>query len=606
MKKFRLILTAAICCFTAMLCAGNAVYASVGFIDATRTAPYVKEVAYTPDEMGRATGGGYEASVVDYSFNTENIIHLYGANASQAAEEIKKAFKEIDETFSLTKDSQIKKLNRDGVLYNASDDVIYLMAKAKQLYERTDGAFNPATYLLTDLWQLSSRFSQNDGNFKKPYDRQLYTLPEQKYIDAFKKLLNFEDVKIIINVDTGENKIELPTNTVAVDGVNYKMQIDLGGIVKGFAAEKAKEIAKKFNITDGYITLGGSSIVLFNNPESDDGKFNVGVLNPDNVGAYYAISQVKNIAMSTSGDYQAGKYFELAGKKYCHVINGKTGRPVDGGIRTVTIFCDDAITADAMTTALMVMGFDSAKEFINGNYFKQNQIKASFVYQKSWLLGSVREVVSNTSKEFFNITDSAFKHCGFMNDGNFVYDPLMPNLWLFLGILGVAAIAIVVVVIKKDKVKTQTDLKAQKFFKIADLFIYGAILACVVVLFLGFVIFKPQVDLNYIEVYCQNNRIFIYDANSGEGIVTDKNFVDSVTVENVNGKTVLTIKNGNLLNKIEFNGKYAKMTEANCSNTKECVNIFHAVTDGGQTIICDVSHIKVVGVGDAQLPILNG
>ena len=548
-----------------------------------------------------ADGNSY--SLFDESFNTSNEIVLYGSNAKTAAESIKQELQRLDGIFSLTKDSELKTLNETGQLQNASADAIYLFGRAKQLYAQTDGAFNPATYLLTDLWQLSSRFSDADGNFKEKYDRELYKLPEQKYIDAFKQLLNFEEVQI------DGNTIYLPQKSVAVDGDAklYTMQVDLGGIVKGYAAEQAKKIAASFGITDGYVSLGGSSITFFNNPNSDGGKYSVGVLNPQNVNSYYAVASVKDTTMSTSGNYQPGKYFELDGKRYCHIIDSKTGRPVDSGITTVSILCDDAITADALTTAIMVKGFDSAKEYINGSYFKQNDINAAFVYQKGWLLGNINEVITNTDKDFFDVTDGNFKLCGYVNDdGAFIYNAQNPNLTLFICVAVVVALALIAVAIKKGSGKTKPDLKKQKFFKLSDLAVYATVAVLVVGLFLGFVVFRSQVDLNYIEIYHQNNRIYIYDVATGEGVITDETYADKIEIEKINGKIVVTIKTGNFVNVAEIDGASAKMIEANCSGTKECVNNFGAITNGNQTIICDVAHIKIVGVGDADMPILNG
>ena len=115
-----------------------------------------------------ADGGVY---VMDDSFNTENIINLYGENAAEAAEAIVAEFETIDDLFSLTKDSQIAELNENGVLFGADQRVTYLIGRALELFEITEGAFNPATYLLTDLWQLSSRFGDGAPAETRPYDR---------------------------------------------------------------------------------------------------------------------------------------------------------------------------------------------------------------------------------------------------------------------------------------------------------------------------------------------------------------------------------------------------------------------------------------------------
>lgn len=542
-----------------------------------------------------------KTEVFDNTFNTVNEIVLYGDNAKAAADDIVAELKHIDGLFSLTKNSSIKQLNEQGYIDNAADEVVYLMTRAKELYAATDGAFNPATYLLTDLWQLSSRFSDGAPVAEKPYDRPLYTLPEQKYVDAFCKLLDFDKVQI------EGSRITLPTDSQTVDGTRYTMQIDLGGIVKGYAAQRAREIAKSYGITEGYISLGQSSIVMLSNPDTEDGKFSVGVINPDNINTFYAKTFVKNTAMSTSGDYQTGKYFELDGRRYCHIIDGSTGQPVNNGIRTVSILCDDPIAADALTTAVMVKGFDEAKAFINGSYFRQNGIQTAFVYQKSWALGKVKEVITNTSKDLWQMTSPDFSVCGYVDDdGNFVYNPKRPNLLLAAIVLAAVAAVLVAVAVKKNggARPDRQNIRRQKFFRMGDIFVYAAVAACVVGLFLGFVVFRDRAELGQISVYYKNNLVYTYDTQSGKGKIADESFADILSERTVDGKLYLTLSVDGHSNTVEFDGKYAKMTEANCSATKECVNSFPAITQANQVIVCDVNFVKVSGGGD--IPILNG
>ena len=536
-----------------------------------------------------------------YNFNTESIVSLVGANANLAFDEIEKEFEKIDKTFSLNENSEIKKLNQQGYLLGASDEVVYLLQKAKEIYALTNGAFNPATYLLTDLWQLSSRFSENSTDHStKPYDREVYSLPDQKYINAFKQLLNFEDIVIDCN------NVYMPSNKVTVDGVEYGMQIDLGGIVKGYAAQRAKEIATSFGITNGYISLGGSSIVFLQNNDSQDGNYAVGILDPDNATGYYAKTKVQNVSMSTSGDYQPGKYFELDGKKYCHIIAGKTGAPVDTGIRTVSILCNDPVLADALTTAVMVKGFDDAKTFVASNYFKTNDIKTAFVYEKDWLFGSRYEMVCNVDKDFFDITSKNVTLCGYISDGKLVYKPTQPNLWLAITVIAVVVVAFVVVAIKKAQTQQKPNFKKQKFFKRADVVLYALVGIAVVSLFLSFVVFRPKVDLKFINVYHQNNLVYQYNVEKGVGDIVDDTYKQNVLVEKHGEKITVTIECDGHKNVVQIEKNTAKMKEANCSKTKECVNSFAPITNGNQTIICDVSHVKIVGVAGGESLIVNG
>ena len=354
------------------------------------------------------------------------------------------------------------------------------------------------------------------------------------------------------------------------------------------------------------MSLGGSSIVFFNNANSKDGKYAVGILDPDNATGYYAKTNVQNVSMSTSGDYQPGKYFQLDGKKYCHIIDGKTGAPVDTGIRTVSILCNDPVLADALTTAVMVKGFDDAKTFVASDYFKTNDIKTAFVFEKDWLFGSRYEMICNVEKGFFNVTSNNVTVCGYMSDGKLVYHPTQANLWLAITVVAIVAIAFVVVAVKKAQSYQKPNFKKQKFFKKADVVLYALVGVAVVSLFLSFVVLRPKLDLKFINVYHQNNLVYQYDVEKGVGGIVDDNYKQHVTTEKQGEKITVTIEYNGHKNVVQIEKNSAKMIEANCSNTKECVNSFAPITNGNQTIICDVSHVKIVGVASGESLIING
>ena len=100
--------------------------------------------------------------------------------------------------------------------------------------------------------------------------------------------------------------------------------------------------------------------------------------------------------------------------------------------------------------------------------------------------------------------------------------------------------------------------------------------------------------------------VYQYDVSQGKGGIVDDNYLQYIKVEKIGEKTVVTIDYDNHKNVIEIEKNSAKMVEANCSNTKECVNSFAPITNGNQTILCDVSHVKIVGVAEGESLILNG
>lgn len=533
------------------------------------------------------------AATADEFFGSEVQINLQGEGAEAAEQEIMRRFEELENIFSLTRDSDLKRLNENGRLDNAPQELVELVLRAKELFELTSGAFDPASYLLADLWQLSSRFSSKEGNGVQKYDRELYSLPEQKYIDAFKKLTDFSKVKV------QNGSIFLPRDEVEVDGVTYTMQIDLGGIAKGFAAQEAKEICDKHGVTQGYVSLGGSSILFLDNGGAD---FSVRITNPDDRASGFAQFNVKNKTVSTSGDYE--RYVTIGGKRYCHIIDCATGRPVDNGITSASVVCDDPVVADALTTAIMTMGFDNARAFINGSYFKENDMKAVMVFKKGWLFGSVNEVVTNAPRDFLQIVDQDFRLTGY-NEGGAVYDPTNPNLWLFISVAGICVVVCIGVAIYKKR-RSAPKSPDGKFFRPWDVAAYAVVAVLVVAAFLGFVTFNRGGELNFVEVYHGNDLVFVYDANAKTGMIANEENKDEITQKVVNGKLQVTFEFDGHVNVVEFDGKYAKMIEADCSATKECVNNFSAITESERVIICDVAHVRVIGRGEGEMPVIVG
>jgi len=133
--------------------------------------------------------------------------------------------------------------------------------------------------------------------------------------------------------------------------------ITLGGIAKGYAVEKAIEILKRHNITMALVDASGNMRALGRKP---DGVWNIAMEDPRNVNNYITIIPLDNNAVSTSGDYE--RYFD-PGMKYHHIINPKTGYSATELI-SVTIVTDNAFDADALSTAVFVLGKEKGMKLI--------------------------------------------------------------------------------------------------------------------------------------------------------------------------------------------------------------------------------------------------
>lgn len=234
-------------------------------------------------------------------------------------------------------------------------DAIALCLRA---WEDTDGAFNPATALSLDLWGFTDRFLNGSYVPTQPYDRaDPHTqLPDARYVDAFARLADkFGDIEL--SEEDGSYFATKPSDAyVTVDGADYSLCLELGGIGKGIAADSIAQLLRDNGFVFGYVSVGGSSLVMLANAarmsDEDRGLFDVSVVDPYGGGYYYSYL-CRDVAVSTSGNYRNS--YELGGRTYSHII-GKDGVPYDTDVVTASLFGPSAALCDAYTTAMCVMG----------------------------------------------------------------------------------------------------------------------------------------------------------------------------------------------------------------------------------------------------------
>ena len=241
-----------------------------------------------------------------------------------------------------------------------SDMTAAVIASARAVYEKTDGAFDPTVYPLVDLWGFSARFDARYAP-RYPFDREKNAdgslpLPDEKYLSAFKELVDFSKVGLIED----DNGFYLKKNcpSVTVDGEKYEQKIDLSGIAKGYLAQRLVEIVDKKGIKNYYLSLGTSSVYL------GEGKaWNTELTDPsDESRAAFAKASLSGTGVTTSGTYE--NEYTLSGRKYHHVIDVTTGESAKTDILSVTVVGTDLAFADALSTALVAVGYEKALDII--------------------------------------------------------------------------------------------------------------------------------------------------------------------------------------------------------------------------------------------------
>ena len=137
------------------------------------------------------------------------------------------------------------------------------------------------------------------------------------------------------------------------------MEIDLGGIAKGYTGNRVMEIFRQYGISHGLISLGGNVQAL--GAKNDEGKaWRIAVQNPKGGEDYLGVLDIKDRAVITSGGYE--RYFEQDGIRYHHIIDPRTGYPADSGMISVTIISEDGTLADGLSTSLFIMGKEKAEK----------------------------------------------------------------------------------------------------------------------------------------------------------------------------------------------------------------------------------------------------
>lgn len=222
-------------------------------------------------------------------------------------------------------DSEISQLNRQGRL-KASPETLFVIKQAGQFWEATEGAFDVTIAPLVQLWGF--------------YDRK-YRMPDDLEIERALSL-------------TGFDKVETNGNII---GFKIKgMKIDLSGIAKGYAVDCAVKKLRSAGINSALLNAGGDIYCL---GARSSYPWRVAIKEPASLG-FADYLELEDKAVATSGSYE--QYFSVAGHRYCHIINPKTGLPIDSKIASVSVISDDCLTADALATSVFILGERKGKE----------------------------------------------------------------------------------------------------------------------------------------------------------------------------------------------------------------------------------------------------
>jgi len=248
----------------------------------------------------------------------------------KAIREAFEALRKVDALMSTYKeDSEISILNREGKA-QVSEETLEVIEDAIKFSNLTDGAFDITCRPLINLWKRAKKEEK---------------VPTEEEIEEAISLVDYQ-------------RIILEANQIRLE--KKGMQIDLGGIAKGYAVDKAIEALKKNGIKRALVNAGGDLYALGTDRQGE--KWQIGVQDPREEDKIIDIIKVKDKAVATSGDYR--RYFSLEGKRFSHIVNPKTGLTVQDVPMSVTIIGPDATTTDALSTGVFVLGPEEGMKLI--------------------------------------------------------------------------------------------------------------------------------------------------------------------------------------------------------------------------------------------------
>jgi FAD:protein FMN transferase len=218
--------------------------------------------------------------------------------------------------------SEIFQLNQGGKL-KVGPDTLAVIKAAKEFSRQSNGAFDITVAPLVDIWKqaIKSRI-----------------LPKENRINTAKSLVGSENILI-----------DEKNSTVTL--LKKGMQVDLGGIAKGYAVDCAIRKLKGAGIKSCLVNAGGNMYGLGKN---EGRPWKVGIRHPRKPREMVGFLLLENRAIATSGDYE--QYFETGNRRFSHIIDPQTGYPVNNGVVSVTVYSPSAATCDALSTAVFVLG----------------------------------------------------------------------------------------------------------------------------------------------------------------------------------------------------------------------------------------------------------
>ena len=228
--------------------------------------------------------------------------------------------------------SDVWKINHaGGQPVEVSEDTLAILRCAQEISRLSDGAFDVTIAPASTLWDFTS------GETK---------LPDSEELERAAELVDYTKLRI------DGNLVTLPEG----------MMIDLGGIAKGYIADRVKAYLEQRGVRHAILSFGGNIVAIGKKPDGEEWK--VGIQDIDKpTGEIMLVSRNSGGSTVTSGIYERG--FELEGVRYHHILSPEDGMPVQNELASVTIFSENSMEGDALSTTVFVLGPEKGMDLVN-------------------------------------------------------------------------------------------------------------------------------------------------------------------------------------------------------------------------------------------------
>lgn len=305
-----------------------------------------------------------------FALDTICNITIYDKASESVLDKCYQKLSEVENKMSVDKpNSEVSIINKMAGIkpVKVSEDTYHVISSGKSFSDLTRGKFDITVGPLVKLWGINT-----------PHAR----IPAPSEIKAILPLINYKNIIL----DDKNKSIMLAKKGMA---------LDLGGIAKGFAGDEVKQVLEDNGIKHAIIDLGGN--VLTMGAKADGSAWRIGIQDPTSTrGDYLGIVKVKDKTVVTSGIYE--RYFIKNGRRYHHIMDTKTGYPVDNEMASVSIVTDVSMNADALAKAFC-FGVKKGLAFIEA----QKNVEAIFVTRDN------KVYITPGLKNNFTMTNPSFK-----------------------------------------------------------------------------------------------------------------------------------------------------------------------------------------------------